>query len=53
MKESTFEDLKELLERFESKEDLRKFRNTAVYDSIKHNYNLLFQKHKKSSRKMS
>jgi hypothetical protein len=43
-KEPNLEGLKEVLKRFEPGEDFHKFKNTAIYNSVKHNYNLQLQK---------
>jgi len=41
------EDLKDVLKRFEPREDFHKFRNKAIYNSNKHNYDLRLQKSEK------
>jgi hypothetical protein len=48
-KEPKLEDLKEVLNKFEQGEDFHKFRNTAIYHSVKHNYDLHLQKSEKQS----
>jgi hypothetical protein len=45
----TLEDLKEVLKKFESGEHFHKFRDTAIYHSVKHNYDLQLQKSEKQS----
>jgi len=43
-KELKVEEAREVLKKFEPGESFHKFRNTAIYHSFKHNYNLYLQK---------
>jgi hypothetical protein len=48
-KEPKLQDLKEVLKKFEPGEDFHKFRNTAIFHSVKHNYDLHLRKSEKQS----
>lgn len=48
-KELKLEEVREVLGKFEPGESFHEFRNTAIYHSFKHNYDLCLQKSAKQS----